>query len=517
MRAFVRRSPALVLPPRLGRADEAVVDEGADTRRIVQMRRALALAERGWGRVSPNPMVGAVVVDDATGEVLGEGWHEGPGHVARRGHGAREAGGRCAWRHRRLHPRTLQPDPAGRRPCTRGAHRGRGRARSWWPPTDPNMGVTPPASHTSRRRASRSRQASLEDESRRLNRAFDRHVITGPADRHAEDGLDAGWQGRGARRFVQVDHRAKPRAPTYSACGRGPTRSSSARGRRSPTIPALTVRDPGTPGSPRRLRVVVDAAGRVAASRRASSTVGRPDAHRDDRRRARAGSRSGPRRCRGPGTRSRRDRRGVSLPRCSPRLGKRDVQGVLRRRRPDARMELRARRIGRRRGARTWRRSSSAVRRRPSVAHGRRVRTDRRRPRPHLRVGRPWSAPIFDWRPMFTGIVEERGSVRSMPDHRLVVECQTSCPPTATSAPRSRSTAYASRWWRTTGRRWPSISREETIARTSLRRLDAGHPVNLERPVTLASRLGGHIVQGHVDGVGEIVDVQRRRGRRVSA
>jgi diaminohydroxyphosphoribosylaminopyrimidine deaminase/5-amino-6-(5-phosphoribosylamino)uracil reductase len=37
------------------------------------MRRALALAERGWGRTAPNPMVGAVVVRD--GEVVGEGWH----------------------------------------------------------------------------------------------------------------------------------------------------------------------------------------------------------------------------------------------------------------------------------------------------------------------------------------------------------------------------------------------------------------------------------------------------------
>ncbi len=37
------------------------------------MRRALALADRGWGRVSPNPLVGAVLVRD--GEVVGEGWH----------------------------------------------------------------------------------------------------------------------------------------------------------------------------------------------------------------------------------------------------------------------------------------------------------------------------------------------------------------------------------------------------------------------------------------------------------
>ncbi|MEO7218741.1 MAG: bifunctional diaminohydroxyphosphoribosylaminopyrimidine deaminase/5-amino-6-(5-phosphoribosylamino)uracil reductase RibD [Gemmatimonadaceae bacterium] len=38
------------------------------------MRRALTLAERGWGQTAPNPMVGAVVVRD--GEVVGEGWHE---------------------------------------------------------------------------------------------------------------------------------------------------------------------------------------------------------------------------------------------------------------------------------------------------------------------------------------------------------------------------------------------------------------------------------------------------------
>jgi riboflavin synthase len=45
---------------------------------------------------------------------------------------------------------------------------------------------------------------------------------------------------------------------------------------------------------------------------------------------------------------------------------------------------------------------------------------------------------------------------------------------------------------------------EETKSRTSLQRLRPGDRVNLERPVTLATRLGGHVVQGHVDGVGEV-------------
>ena len=39
----------------------------------------------------------------------------------------------------------------------------------------------------------------------------------------------------------------------------------------------------------------------------------------------------------------------------------------------------------------------------------------------------------------------------------------------------------------------------ETLQRSSLARIDPGSPVNLERPLTLASRLGGHLVQGHVD------------------
>jgi riboflavin synthase len=46
---------------------------------------------------------------------------------------------------------------------------------------------------------------------------------------------------------------------------------------------------------------------------------------------------------------------------------------------------------------------------------------------------------------------------------------------------------------------------KETLDRSSLAALAPGSPVNLERPVRPADRLGGHIVQGHVDGVGAIV------------
>jgi riboflavin synthase len=45
----------------------------------------------------------------------------------------------------------------------------------------------------------------------------------------------------------------------------------------------------------------------------------------------------------------------------------------------------------------------------------------------------------------------------------------------------------------------------ETLRRSALGGLTVGDPVNLERPVRLADRLGGHLVQGHVDGVGTVV------------
>jgi riboflavin synthase len=46
----------------------------------------------------------------------------------------------------------------------------------------------------------------------------------------------------------------------------------------------------------------------------------------------------------------------------------------------------------------------------------------------------------------------------------------------------------------------------ETLRRSSLGSLAPGAPVNLERPMTLSARLGGHLVQGHVDAVGELLE-----------
>jgi riboflavin synthase len=52
---------------------------------------------------------------------------------------------------------------------------------------------------------------------------------------------------------------------------------------------------------------------------------------------------------------------------------------------------------------------------------------------------------------------------------------------------------------------WGTDVMAETLARSSLGALAAGDPVNLERAVTPHARLGGHLVQGHVDGVGTVL------------
>ena len=51
---------------------------------------------------------------------------------------------------------------------------------------------------------------------------------------------------------------------------------------------------------------------------------------------------------------------------------------------------------------------------------------------------------------------------------------------------------------------------EETLSRTTLGRIEAGARVNLERSLALGDRLGGHLVQGHVDGTAPVLQLSRR-------
>jgi riboflavin synthase len=52
----------------------------------------------------------------------------------------------------------------------------------------------------------------------------------------------------------------------------------------------------------------------------------------------------------------------------------------------------------------------------------------------------------------------------------------------------------------------------ETVSRSTIARLKPGDKVNLERALRLTDRLGGHLVAGHVDGVGEILEKEQRQG-----
>ncbi len=107
---------------------------------------------------------------------------------------------------------------------------------------------------------------------------------------------------------------------------------------------------------------------------------------------------------------------------------------------------------------------------------------------------------------MFTGIIEELGEVREASPHRLIIAARTVTADSPIGASIAVDGCCLTVVENTGGTLAFDLS-EETLARTSLRRLQPGADVNLERPVTLAARLGGHMVQGHVDGVGTIARI----------
>jgi riboflavin synthase len=118
---------------------------------------------------------------------------------------------------------------------------------------------------------------------------------------------------------------------------------------------------------------------------------------------------------------------------------------------------------------------------------------------------------------VFTGIVEERGLVGAIGGGRLVVDAHTVVRDSDVGASVSVNGVCLTVVERTDTSLRFDLS-EQTLERTCLGDLRPGDPVNLERPVTLVARLGGHLVQGHVDGVGEVtrVEVDGSGGARVS-
>ncbi len=108
---------------------------------------------------------------------------------------------------------------------------------------------------------------------------------------------------------------------------------------------------------------------------------------------------------------------------------------------------------------------------------------------------------------MFTGLVEELGTVESIEDQgdalRLTIRATTvlaDAGPGDSIAVNGCCLTLAAR----TAQTWTADVMQETLDKTGLADVAPGDRVNLERAVTAGTRLGGHIVQGHVDGVGTI-------------
>jgi riboflavin synthase len=105
---------------------------------------------------------------------------------------------------------------------------------------------------------------------------------------------------------------------------------------------------------------------------------------------------------------------------------------------------------------------------------------------------------------MYTGIVEEMGTVASLDGPRLRIEADLVTSDAAIGDSLAvdgtcLTVVVLGDGW------WEADVTDETFARTTLGRLAVGDRVNLERPVRASDRLGGHVVQGHVDGVGTVV------------
>jgi riboflavin synthase len=110
---------------------------------------------------------------------------------------------------------------------------------------------------------------------------------------------------------------------------------------------------------------------------------------------------------------------------------------------------------------------------------------------------------------MFTGIVEELGTVRAVAPNAAGARIEIAATTVLADAEVGASiavdgccltvVALGDGWW-------AADAVEETLRRTCLGALHPGDRVNLERPVRLADRLGGHLVQGHVDAVGIVLE-----------
>jgi riboflavin synthase len=118
---------------------------------------------------------------------------------------------------------------------------------------------------------------------------------------------------------------------------------------------------------------------------------------------------------------------------------------------------------------------------------------------------------------MFTGIIEQMGTVTALEERadgarlQVATGLASECAVGASVAVNGACLTVVAR----TGERLAFDLGPETLRSTALRELGPGRPVNLERPLRLGGPLGGHLVLGHVDGVGTIMDVERAASARI--
>lgn len=109
---------------------------------------------------------------------------------------------------------------------------------------------------------------------------------------------------------------------------------------------------------------------------------------------------------------------------------------------------------------------------------------------------------------MFTGIVEELGRVKAIELQADALRLTIEGPLVVSDANRGDSIAVCGTCLTVVEHDATSFTADvmqETLNLTSLAGIRVGDPVNLERAMTAATRFGGHVVQGHVDGLGEII------------
>jgi riboflavin synthase len=106
---------------------------------------------------------------------------------------------------------------------------------------------------------------------------------------------------------------------------------------------------------------------------------------------------------------------------------------------------------------------------------------------------------------VFTGIVEELGKVAELSGSRLRISAHT-----VLDGSKIGSSIAVNGCCLTVvsldQQSWSTDVSDETFSRTNLGAMKVGDVVNLERPMALGDRLGGHLVLGHVDAVGEVVE-----------